>query len=181
MANTINNKRIKNERDGMPLWFSVLFSIAALFFLSSIGLYAYQKNNQSNQNFQQQSETYIKKLGILEQKDVIDANWLHTLNPLVKNVQGRLLWSSNKQQGVMEFVNLPRLKKNQEYLLWITDFSSGNSKPVLAIIDSNAIFKKKKKTIMLFKGANFIKQPFKFELMLKFKSGEEQPLLLAQP
>lgn len=183
MARILNNKinNNKSNKVKLPLWFTVLFSVISLFSISSISLYVYQKYNHDNQQIDQEGEIYIQKLGILEQDDVIDVNWLHTLNPLVKKVQGRLLWSSKKQLGVMEFVNLPNLKKGQKFHLWIFDLNSKNNKPILANINKAVIFKQKKRTIMPFKGATSIDSPFKFELMLEDRSGKLHPLLLAQP
>jgi len=179
LNNKINNK--KPSKVKLSLWFTVLFSTVSLFFISSISLYAYQKYNHNNNQLDQEDEIYIQKLGILEQEDVIDVNWLHTLNPLVKKVQGRLLWSSQKQLGVMEFINLPKLKKGQKFHLWIFDLNSKDSKPISANISKAIISKQKKRTIMPFKGATSIKSPFKFELMLEDYSGKLHPLLLAQP
>lgn len=182
MSNVAENIKVKPNKDKIPLWFIILFSTVLLFTLSSFALYAYQKNNRNNADLSQESARYIQKLDILQQDDVIDTNWLHTLNPLVKKVQGRLLWSSKKQQGVMEFINLPKLKKTQQYRLWIYDLYSNDSKPVSAEIDETAIYRQKNKVIIPFKPSNTAKSPFKFELTLEEKGVKDgQPLLLAQP
>lgn len=180
MMSVINNQNVKPSRGKIPLWFMILFSAVSLFFLSTVGLYAYQEYNRKSLDLLQESELYIQKLGVLQQDDVIDVNWLHTLNPLVKKVKGRLLWSSEKQYGFMEFINLPVLEKSQRYRLWIYDLYS-NRKAVSAIIDPSKIFKHKVRIVMPFKAAATIESPFKFELMLEESGKEEQPLLLAQP
>ena len=182
MSNVAENIQTSANKDKIPLWFIIVFSAVLLFTLSSFGLYAYQKKNLRSQNMAQESESYIQKLGILQQKDLIDTNWLHTLNPLVKKVQGRLLWSSNKQQGLMEFINLPKLKKKQQFTLWIYDLDSNSDRPILASIKHSESYRQKNKIIMPFSASSRVKSPFKFELMLNEAGKEvEQPLLLAQP
>jgi len=182
MSNVAENIQISVNKNKIPLWFIISFSAVLLFTLSSFGLYAYQKKNLRNQNISQESESYIQKQGLLQQKDLIDTNWLHTLNPLVKKVQGRLLWSSNKQQGLMEFINLPNLKKKQQFTLWIYDLNSNSNKPILASIKHSESYRQKNKIIMPFSASSRVKSPFKFELMLKEEGNEiAQPLLLAQP
>ena len=182
MSNVAENIKTNSNKDKIPLWFTIVFSTIMLFTLSSFGLYAYQKKSESNLTLTQESESYILKLGILQQEDVIDTNWLHTLNPLVKKVQGRLLWSSNKQQGLMEFINLPNLKKSQQIQLWIYDLDSNANRPILALLDYKERYQRKNKTIISFTADLVVNSPFKFELMLKEKGVEErQPLLLAQP
>ena len=182
MINVAENSKTSSDKDKIPLWFIITFSAVLLFTLSSFGLYAYQKKTQNKLSLVQESESYIQKLGILEQKDVIDTNWLHTLNPLVKKVQGRLLWSTHKQQGLMEFINLPKLKKYQQFKLWVYDLQSNGTKPVLAKINHLESYQSKNKIIMPFSVTVAVKSPFKFELMLEDKNIEgAQPLLLAQP
>ena len=182
MSNVAENIQTSANKDKIPLWFIIVFSAVLLFTLSSFGLYSYQKKNLRSQNMAQEAENYIQKQGILQQKDLIDTNWLHTLNPLVKKVQGRLLWSSNKQQGLMEFINLPKLKKKQQFILWIYDLNSNGNRPILANIQHSKSFRLKNKIIMPFSATARVKNPFKFELVLKEEGKETaQPLLLAQP
>ena len=182
MSNVAENITTKANKAKIPLWFIILFSTILLFTLSSFGLYAYQKKNKLTINLTEESQQYIQKLNILQQDDVIDTNWLHTLNPLVKKVQGRLLWSSKKQQGVMEFINLPKLNHNQHYQLWIYDLYANNTKPIAAIVDDSIIYKKTNKKIIPFKAGLLVNSPFKFEITLEEIGVKEgQPLLLAQP
>jgi len=152
--------------------------------LSTFGIFAFkQKQGELQQNSVKQGQFEILKQQILQQEDTIDTNWLHTLNPLVKKVRGRLLWSSAKQQGIMEFSDLPKLAKNQQFRLWIYDLNSRSSKPVSAIVAKNSQFKHKSKNLLVpFTAGSVIKSPFKFELTLEEKGVEGgQPLLLAQP
>lgn len=182
MSNVTENIKTNPDKGKIPQWFIIVFATMLLFTLSSFGLYAYQKKNLNNQVLIKESESYIHKLGILQEKDVIDTNWLHTLNPLVKKVQGRLLWSSKKQQGLMEFINLPKLKKNQQFQLWIYDLDTEVNKPVLATLNHAENYRVKNKIIIPFSVSSTVKSPFKFELMLQEKGVDDaQPLLLAQP
>ena len=173
------------DKSKLPLWLIVLFSSILILALSFLGLSFYQKSqlNSPLTHIEQLERTELEHLkeSILEQSDTIDTNWLRTLNPMVKHVRGRLLWSSTKQQGVVEFINLPLLKNNQQYRLWVYDLEANNSKPTTA-----AVFK----TIDIVSGIfsqSFqpkitIKTPLKFELVLEEGDVEGvQPLLLAQP
>lgn len=126
-----------------------------------------------------QSELVLEQQFILTQTDVINTNWLRTLNPLVKNVEGRVVWSNVLQKGVMEFVGLPEIAKNQQYRLWIYDLVGKDTKPIFSTEFTKVL---SDKFLISFSTESLIKSPFKFELMLKTE-GEEvsQPLFLAQP
>lgn len=179
MNNTANQKQGK-----LPLWFKVLFPLALFFTLSTIGIYAYQQQKAAPQDSVKAAQFEIKKQQLLEQEDVINTNWLHTLNPLVKNVRGRLLWSNTKQQGIMEFSNLPILAKNQQFRLWIYDLDSTDGKAIPASMAQKDTFNKKssKNILIPFTAKTIVKNPFKFELLLEEKGVKDgQPLLLAQP
>ena len=180
-SSTANNE---NENK-LPLWLIILFSSVLIIALSYLGLSFYQKSQTATPltHIEQLERTELEHLkeSILEQNDTIDTNWLRTLNPMVKHVQGRLLWSSTKQQGVVEFINLPRLKNSQQYRLWVYDLEANDSKPITA-----AVFK----SIDIFSGIFsqafqpkvHVKTPLKFELVLE-EGGIDGvlPLLLAQP
>jgi len=126
-----------------------------------------------------QSELVLEQQLILTQTDVINTNWLRTLNPLVKNVEGRIVWSNILQKGVMEFVGLPKIDKNQQYRLWIYDLVGKDTKPIFSTEFTKVV---SDKFLIPFSAEALINSPFKFELMLK-TDGEEtsQPLFLAQP
>jgi hypothetical protein len=173
------------NKNKLPLWLIILFICLLVFTLSYLALSFYQKSKQSTplSAIEQMERTELENLkeSILEQNDTIDTNWLRTLNPLVKNVQGRLLWSSAKQQGVVEFINLPLLKNNQQYRLWVYDLEANESKPITA-----AVFKSIDVISGIFASSFqpkfMVKTPLKFELVLE-EGGSEVvlPLLLAQP
>ena len=157
----------------------VCFVVALFFTLTSLSGMAYKKWFLSPSQQKHQSALVIEQQLILNQADVIDTNWLRTLDPLVKEVEGRLVWSNTMQKGVMEFIGLPEIAANQRYQLWIYDLIGEDAKPIFA-----TEFSKDNKSDFLksFSSKQTIKSPFKFELMLK-TSGEEnsQPLFLAQP
>jgi len=108
-------------------------------------------------------------------------NWLHTMNPLVTNVQGDLVWNNQQQQGVMQISNLPGLSAGNTYHLWIYDARKGTDAPV-----SGAVLPQGSGTTGLFsliKAANPVLEPYKFVLKLESAQANtaEQTLLMVQP
>jgi len=175
----LNTPVLQSEQKKLPLWFVVLFVAAVIFTISSVAVNAY-KRMQINPSVQvQQSELESRKQVLLSQEDVINTSWLRTLNPLVKNVEGRLIWSTTMQQGIMEFKDLPEINKNQQYRLWVYDLIETKNEPISAVVFNQI------------SGVNFlisfdtdpdVSAPFKFELVLQTEGEEwDQPLLLAQP
>lgn len=178
MNESINHSvATETSRGGIPLWIYVIF-IAVLFIALSLFGFSKYEQRESNLSQIQQSKVATLKQSILQQDDVINVNWFRTLNPLIKEVQGSLLWSSQKQQGVIELLNLPKLKENQQYHLWVYDLNEKSSRPISALI-----FKPDTKQLSLaFKADKEISTPLKFELMLEEKGVEGGlSLLLAQP
>ncbi len=179
MSNTLNTSTLYSEKQKLPFWLVVVLVVAVVFTLSTVAVYAY-KQSQTNPNIAvKQSSLESRKHLLLLQSDVIDTNWLRTLNPLVKNVQGRLIWSTKMQQGIMEFENLPRLKKNQQYRLWVYDLIETRNEPISAAVFDNVAGE----TFLISFDTNpKVNSPFKFELVLQTEGEEaDQPLLLAQP
>lgn len=181
MSNYINNQNQKKTQGILPVWFIALFATVLIIALSTIGLNAYQKKSGTPQPSVQNAQLEILKQQILQQDDAIDTHWLHTLNPLVKKVRGRLLWSSKKQQGVMEFTDLPILSTNQQFLLWIYDLDAETTLPIKAIFVNKKTINNERLMIP-FTASEIIRDPLKFELLLKEKGvNTNQQLLLAQP
>ena len=115
---------------------------------------------------------------LLNQKDVIQSAWLHTLNPLVKKVRGRVIWSNEKQSGVAVFYNLPETPEGKSYRLWVYDLEN------MPVSGSHFILKNgsTKEILQQIKTDRIIKQPYKFELVLeKDEYSSSAQLLLAQP
>jgi len=168
-----------NQQQKQPFWLTVLFVLALLFTAVSLSGLAYTKWFAESNQQENQSALVLQQQLILAQDDVINTNWLRTLNPLVKNVEGRVLWSNILQQGIMEFIGLPKIAKNQAYQLWIYDLTGKDSKPVFSNEFSLA---NSRPMLIPFSAKKLILSPFKFELVLK-TAGEDlsQPLFLAQP
>ena len=174
----MNSKALLNQPQ-KPFWRKALIVGLLLITLASLSGLAYEKWKSEPDQKTNQSALILQQQFIMTQSDAINTNWLRTLNPLVKNVEGRLAWSNLLQQGVMEFNLLPKIANNQHYQLWIYDLVGKDSRPILSnkfsVLNS-------KKTLIPFSSKEQVNAPFKFELVLK-TDGEEisQPLFLAQP
>jgi len=95
----------------------------------------------------------------------------------VKDVKGSVLWSSQKQQGIIKLFNLPTLLDTQVLHLWIYDLDGKNEAPISA-----ASFKPTSTLVLLaFDADSKVSAPLKFELTLETKGVDAVPLLLAQP
>ena len=170
---------ITNHQQKQSRWLMVLIVIVSIVVLMLVANLAYKKWVVAPIQQANQSELVTKQQFLLAQDDVINTNWLRTLDPLVKNVEGRVLWSNMLQQGVIEFVGLPEIEDNQKYQLWIYDLVGENTKPIFSKEFSEF---SSEKLLLPFSSKELIYNPFKFELMLKTE-GEDvnQPLFLAQP
>lgn len=156
----------------------VLFISLVLVILSASYFYYPQQNTQATQLIQ--VELNLHKQELLNQSDVLQLNWLHTLNPLVKKVQGSVIWSSARQSGIMMFENLPALGMKHSYRLWIYDLESRNNQPISAGV-FKPVAAEKTLYIRIYPDSR-VKKPFKFELVLiEANNSSVQPLLLAQP
>ncbi len=175
----MNNDVMTIEKRNLPLWLVVLLVSTLIVVLSSLGLSAYKKIQLELPSPTQQAELDSLKQKLLQQSDVIDTNWLHTLNPLIKDVEGRLLWSTALQKGMVSFNNLPKINKNQRFHLIVYDLDDPSNKPVSALTikqDYTGRFEQS------FEPEKRINSPLKFELVLEEKGSDSSlPLLLAQP
>lgn len=182
MSNTLNTAASQNktekQKDKLPLWFIILFASVLIFVSISLLAFFANQHNRNSQVKAQQKELEAQKSHLLRQQDVIDTNWLRTLNPLVKDVEGRLIWSKSLQQGIMEFENLPKLDQQRHYKLWAYDLVASNNEAI-----EIAKFRQinDKKFLVSFAPFKKIESPLKFELSLEEKGQKSQPLLLAQP
>ncbi len=153
-------------------------AIIALLFAGLFGFSSYKKNQENELSKRLQSAFSSQQRILLNQTDIINTNWLHTLNPLVKDVQGRLLWSTNKQFGLTTFKTLPKITKGQSYHLYLYDLGAKDSNAIeVAIITptTSGPFETSFEPIIK------INSPLKFELILKEEGKSDQPLLFAQP
>lgn len=123
VAQTMANPPIRQERvaaAGSTTWKNWLVgSMAGLALLMS-GWYALHRIQPQSAmgaggSLQQQYEA------LQTQADSIGGYWLRTLNPLVKHVEGDLVWNNPLQQGVMRIRNLPAPPAGGHYRLWLYD------------------------------------------------------------
>lgn len=118
---------------------------------------------------------------LLASADTQHGNWLRTLNPLVKRVEGDLVWNSPRQTGVMKISKLPRPKAGSYYQLWIFDTRKSTMNAI-----SGAVFRYGSGRNELFipiETNTHVESPYKFELNLEFDDPQKasQILLMVQP
>lgn len=170
---------LTNQQQKHPLWLVASLTLVLLCSVVFIGNLAYKKWVIEPNQQRGQSALVLQKQLILSQDSVINTSWLRTLDPLVKNAEGRLLWSNLLQQGMMEFVGLPKISDNQKYQLWIYDLAGKDTKPIFSKEFSEV---GTKMLLIPFTAKEQIISPFKFELLLKTDHEERShPLFLAQP
>lgn len=92
-------------------------------------------------------------------------SWLRTLNPLMKDVQGGLIWVNEQQQGVMRFLNLPDPKRGFEYRLWIHDSRAEQGEPILGAQLQEGSGKQERFVELAAVGKVY--EPFKFVLTME--------------
>ena len=178
IATNVATTTIETPHGKIPLWIFVVFFSTLLIALSSIGISQYQQRQAQESSQIQRTNVEELQQALLLQDDVINTSWLHTLNPLVQDVKGSVLWSSNEQRGIIKLYNLPSLDKNQQYHLWMYDLNAKANAPISALV-----FKTKFEDLILpFKADSVVASPFKFEIMLEEEGAEGGlSLLLAQP
>ena len=176
--NNIATDTASTSEGKIPLWIYIVFFSVILIALTSFGITKYQQSQaQKSSQIQRTNVEDLQQL-LLAQDDVINTNWLHTLNPLVIDVKGSVLWSSKEQHGIIKLYNLPKLDENQKYHLWMYDLKTNNNEPVSALV-FDAKFEN---LIIPFKAERVVDSPFKFEIMLEEEGVEDGlSLLLAQP
>jgi hypothetical protein len=118
---------------------------------------------------------------LLADPSSVRGNWAHTMNPLVANVQGDLVWNNQQQQGVMRLSNLPGLSAGDSYQLWIYDAHKPTDDPI-----SGAVLHQGSGTGEMFsavKATTPVLEPYKFVLKLESArvGSVGQILLMVQP
>ena len=158
-------------------WLITILSIAML--ITGLVLFADQLKGAQAET----SPDGLKELRIslLADPSSVSGNWLRTLNPDMKNVQGDLVWNSTQQQGVMRLLDLPKPKAGTFYQLWLYDALGGNQEPV-----SGGILQQGSGKTELFapiKTTTVVQEPYKFELKLQTNnySANGKILLMVQP
>ena len=145
-------------------------------------LYFFTQTKNIDNNHSEYKQRQWKAL--LEEKGSIHLHWLRTLSPFIKKTDGDLIWNTDLQKGLMRFVGLPKLKKEQYYHLWIFDLQQSQKKPISA-----GVFRLEAKVADKFytmiTPEKEIKQPYKFLLTIGNKNDKtylrSQSLLLAHP
>jgi len=129
----------------------------------------------------QQVAQYESRKFLLAQPDVININWMRTLDPMAKKIHGDVVWSTLMQQGMMRFANLPTLKPNETYHLWVYDLASSAKDPV-SITQFSPELTMPTELLIPFKSPKMVTEPYKFTIMLdsSAENSQPQPLLLAQ-
>lgn len=118
---------------------------------------------------------------LLAETSSVHGNWLRTLNPLVKDVQGDLVWNSAQQEGVMRLMNLPAPKDGHFYRLWLHD-ARGDSTAAVSGADLRQ-GSGRGELLTPIQTATTVEEPYKFVLTLQTDGNEAagQTLLMVQP
>lgn len=108
-------------------------------------------------------------------------SWSRTLNPLVQEVQGDLVWNATQQQGVMRFVRLPQLADGAFYQLWLYDSRSSDGKPIAGTVLQQS--PTLAEWFAPIQHEEKVLEPYKFELVLVTGKPNDEPqlLLMVQP
>lgn len=171
---TSMSKKTGNSRVRLSaLFIAIFFTVTAVF----MGI-KYKANGEGGDEV-----LMVERQNLLQHSASVHVNWLRTLNPYIEDTEGDLVWNSEKQQGVMHFVDLPVSKESEQYHLWVYDLHQPQEKPISAGI---FVIKQKNEDVYItVKPEQEIKKPYKFLLTLE-KVGDttfsnSQSLLLAQP
>ena len=169
-----------NDDNSSWLWSALILAIAATLISGMIYIQRVMQQVETieqNQVSQNESRKFM-----LTQPDALNINWMRTLNPLAKNIQGDIVWSSLMQQGMMRFANLAALPQGQQYHLWIYDLASPADEPV-SVVKFAPDLKIPTELLIPFTSSQKISEPYKFMVMLEYADPTipPEPLLLAQP
>ncbi len=117
---------------------------------------------------------------LLADSTSISGSWLRTLNPIVKDVQGDLVWNSTQQQGVLRIRDLPLPKAGHFYQLWLYDTHGNTADGISGGVLTQSIGSEE--VFMSIKADTPVQEPYKFELKLQNDQDENgQTLLMVQP
>lgn len=169
-----------NDESSRWMWPVLTLTIAAILITGMI--YAQRFLQQVETIEKKQVSLYQSREFILTQPDALNINWMRTLNPLAKNIQGDVVWSTLVQQGMMRFANLPTLTAGQQYHLWVYDLSNPADEPV-SVVRFSPELKIPSELLIPITSSKKINEPYKFMMMLEYADPNitAEPLLLAQP
>ncbi len=171
---------VSNHSTSRWLWPAALLLIAVA--MIAVMVYSQRFVQQVDSIEKQQVSQYESRKFLLAQPDVININWMRTLDPMAKKVYGDVVWSTLMQQGMMRFANLPKLDPDETYHLWMHDLASSAKDPI-SVAQFSPELTMPTELLVPFKSPRKVIEPFKFTIMLD-NSAEDiqpQPLLLAQP
>ena len=169
-----------NKKHKLPTWFWVSLILATILTLASLSLNL-AKNTRLNVAAKQTQTPLIElRKTLLADPRTLQSNWLKTLNPLAKEIQGDLLWNPVLGKGVMQFSNLAKLSADQKYHLWVYDLEQSMKDPISATVFSADEHIQKNFLVEILPSVA-VTQPYKFVLKLEEPSQDDQVLLLAQP
>ncbi len=171
---------LSNNKSKPPLWFWIALVSVSLISLTSVTLNLAKSSRLSIAAQENQKPLMTQRVELLKEEGIIKSNWLKTLNPQAKKIQGDLIWSTKQQKGMMRFNNLPKLGTDQSYHLWIYDLEYSIKEPISATRFQTEP-QLKKDFLVEITPKKMIKKPYKFVLVIETKSQEKQILLLAQP
>ena len=162
------------------LWPTILISIALA--MVAVMIYSQQFVQKVDKIEKQQLAQYESRKFLLAQPDVININWMRTLDPMAKKIYGDIVWSTLTQQGMLRFANLPKLKAHQTYHLWVHDLANSANDPI-SITQFSPELTVPTELLVPFKSPRTVTEPYKFTIMLdsSLENIQPQPLLLAQP
>jgi len=140
--------------------------------------YSYYQDSNAAKNKNHQVQKQLDKL--LSSPDATEYPWMRSLNPLAKSIEGGIVWSQDRQYGVMKFRNLPATTEKQQYHLRLYDRNT--TQAISAVIFQQNKFMPSYR-LLSFRADTEVKSPYKFILSLESINGEEQEqvLLRAQP
>lgn len=175
MANS--EGRVNTVSNG--IWRYGLYALLAALLLVALGFGV--RHWEPAQVSADNSELSVLRERLLSDSSSVRGNWLRTLNPLVQDVQGDLVWNSAQSQGVMRFVDLPAPAAGQFYQLWLYDTRSADGVPVSGAVVRNGVGKGE--SFAAIKTEKMVLAPFKFELHLQADkaAAPSQLLLMVQP
>ena len=167
------------ETQSRWLWPLLLVSVAIIL---SVMIYSQRFVSKVDSIEKQQAPQFEARKFLLTQPDVINTNWMRTLDPIAKKVYGDVVWSTLMQQGILRFANLPALQPNETYHLWMHDLANSPNDPV-SVLKFSPEVTMPTELLVPFKPSRVVKEPYMFTIMLDNSSDDipPQPLLLAQP
>lgn len=168
------------NKSNPPLWFWITISFLATLTLVASGLYFTKYTRLTVAAKKDQIPLVQQRNILLQQNDLLQSNWLKTLNPLAKKIQGDLIWSNQQQKGFMRFANLPKLSTQQIYHLWVYDLKHSVKEPISATRFQADPHIKKEYLVEILPEQK-VEKPYKFVLKLETHDQADQILLLAQP